>query len=101
MLFVIIHKHTAEMCPAGVVRINKDWLKEVTNSFKNAKIKYLGGYANSPNHEFFFIIEADDLEEIDNAIEPLRRVGKVRIIPVLKFEEIELLASGRAQLLTE
>lgn len=67
---------------------DKEWLKKLNTSFKDAKIKYLDGYTNAPEHEFFFIIDADNLEEINNAVEPLRQVGSARIIPVLKFDEM-------------
>ena len=40
---------------------------------------------DAPRHVFYFVIEASDNAALNNAVEPLRLVGKVTIIPIMKF----------------
>ena len=94
MLFMIIHRHTAEMCPGGNVKVDRDWLRKIKSSFRNSDIKFLDGYSNAPDHEFFFLVESNNAVALTEAVDPLRKVGSVKIIPVLRFEELENWAAG-------
>ena len=87
MLFMIVTRHTAEMCPGGFVRPDKEFSNKIAESMKTSGVKLAEGYMDAPSHIFYFVVEADDNKALNNAVEPLRKVGEVTIRPVLKFSE--------------
>jgi uncharacterized protein with GYD domain len=84
---MIVSKHTAEMCPGGIVRPDKDSFRKIGDAFKESGVKLIEAYHNGPGHEFYFVIEADTNEALNNAVEPLRITGDVRIVPVMRFSD--------------
>lgn len=85
MLFMIVARHTVEMCPGGVVRPDKEFIKKTEESMKKSGVNLIDGYMDAPRHVFYFILEAADNTALNIAVEPLRLVGDVTITPVLKF----------------
>ncbi len=85
MLFMIVAKHTAELCPGGAVRPDKDFINKTGESIKKSGVKLIDGYMDAPGHVFYFVLEAADNTALNIAVEPLRLVGEVAITPVLKF----------------
>jgi hypothetical protein len=85
---MIYHKHTAEMCPGGLVRPNKKFLVKLEDQMKKAGVILVEGYIDAPGHEFHLVIEADDIGKLNEATEQLRLVGDInKIVPVMKFSE--------------
>ena len=87
MLFMIVARHTAELCPGGVVRPDKGFTAKIEESMKKSGVKEIAGYLDAPGHVYYFVLETDDNAVLNNAVEPLRLVGEVTITPVLKFLE--------------
>jgi len=88
MLFVVYHRHTAEMCPGGKVHPDREFLKKLVEQGKTAGIKMIEGYIDGPGHQFYFVVEADDSAKLNKAIEQLRLVGDINdIVPVLKLSD--------------
>ena len=87
MLFMIVAKHTADFCPGGVVRPDKEFIKKTEESMKKSGVKLIEGYMDAPGHVYYFVLETDDNAALNNAVEPLRLIGEVTITPVLKFSE--------------
>ena len=87
MLFMIVAEHTAENCPGGIVRPDKQFMDKTVEAIKKSGVKLVEGYFDGPKHVFYIILEANDNTSIINAVEPLRVVGTVSISPVLKFTE--------------
>jgi len=87
LLFLIIARHSAEMCPGGMVRPDKEFFKKTTENMKKAGVKLIEGYIDAPSHVFYFVMEADENKALNNAVEQLRLVGEVKIRPVMKFSE--------------
>jgi hypothetical protein len=87
MLFVIVAKHTVEMCPGGKIKPDKEFTTKLNEKMKKSGVKVEAGYLNAPGHVWYFALEADDNTALNNAVEPLRLIGDVKIIPVLKFAE--------------
>lgn len=85
MLFVIVARHTPEMCPGGLVRPDKEFIKKTEESMKKSGVKLIDGYMDAPGHVFYFVLEAADNAALNIAVEPLRLVGDVTISPVMKF----------------
>jgi hypothetical protein len=73
------------MCPGGVVRPDKEFIKKTEESMKKSGIKLIDAYMDAPGHVFYFVLETDDNAALNNAVETLRLVGEVTITPVLKF----------------
>jgi hypothetical protein len=84
---MIVARHTAELCPGGVVRPDKEFTAKVEESMKKSGVKEIAGYLDAPGHVYYFVLETDDNAALNNAVEPLRLVGEVTITPVLKFLE--------------
>ncbi len=85
---MIFHKHTAEMCPAGLVRPDKEFLAKLEEQIKKAGVKIIEGYQDAPGHEFYLVVEADNNASLNQAVEQFRLVGDTnRIVPVLKFSD--------------
>ena len=87
MLFMVVARHTAELCPGGVVRPDKEFTAKIEKSMKKSGVKEIAGYLDAPGHVYYFVLETDDNTALNNAVEPLRLVGDVTITPVLKFSE--------------
>lgn len=87
MLFLVVARHTAEMCPGGIVHPDKGWTAKIEESMKKSGVKEIAGYSDAPGHVFYFVLETDDNTALNNAVEPLRIVGEVTITPVMKFSE--------------
>ena len=85
MLFIIIAKHTAETCPGGVIRPDKQFTAKLDESLKKSGVKVVDGYLDAPGHIWYFILDTDDAAALSNAVEPLRLVGTVQISPVMKY----------------
>jgi hypothetical protein len=84
---MIVARHTAELCPGGVVRPDKEFTAKIEESMKKSGVKEIAGYLDAPGHVYYFVLETDDNAALNNATEPLRLVGEVTITPVLKFSE--------------
>lgn len=88
MLYMIYHKHSAEMCPGGSVRPDKEFVSKLSKQIEESGVNFVEGYVDGPGHEFYFIIEADDIAKLNMAIEQLRLVGDInKITPVMKFTD--------------
>jgi len=44
-------------------------------------------YTDAPGHVFFLVVDANDNEALNSALEPFRLVGKVKVHPVRKISE--------------
>ncbi len=87
MLFTVVAKHTAEDCPGGLVRPDKDFFAKVVEHVERSGVTLTEVYTDAPGHVFFLVVDANDNEALNNALEPFRLVGKVKVHPVLKFSE--------------
>lgn len=86
-MFMIVAKHSAELCPGGVVRPDKEFTAKIERSMKKSGVKEIAGYLDAPGHVYYFVLETDDNAALNNAVEPLRLIGEVMIAPVLKLSE--------------
>lgn len=76
------------MCPGGNVRPDKEFAKKLDGQIREAGVKLIEGYIDAPGHEFYFVIEADDIGKLNTAVEQLRLVGDInKIVPVMKFSD--------------
>ena len=88
MLFVVYHRHTAEMCPGGKVYPDREFMTKMEEQIKAAGVTLIEGYIDGPGHQFYLVVETDDGAKLNRAIEQLRLVGDINdIVPVLKFSD--------------
>lgn len=84
---MIVGKHTAEACPGGTIRPDKQFTAKLDEGMKKSGVKIVEGYLDAPGHVWYFVVETDDNTALSNAVEPLRLIGDVVISPVMKFSE--------------
>jgi hypothetical protein len=87
LLFMVIAKHTADDCPGGLVRPDKDFFTKVVEHVERSGVTLTEMYTDAPGHVFFLVVDANDNEALNTAVEPFRLVGKVKVHPVLKQSE--------------
>jgi hypothetical protein len=85
---MVVARHSAELCPGGIVRPDKGFAAKLEESMKRSGVKEIAGYTDAPGHVHYFVLETDDNTALNNAVEPLRLVGDVTITPVLKWSEL-------------
>jgi hypothetical protein len=86
---MVYHKHTAEMCPGGNVRPDKEFTLKLESQIKESGVNLIEGYMDAPGHEFYLILETDDHKKLNMAIEQLRLVGDTnKIVPIMKFSDM-------------
>jgi hypothetical protein len=88
LLFMVVARHSAELCPGGTVRPDKGFAAKLEESMKKSGVKEIAGYTDAPGHVHYFVLETDDNAALNNAVEPLRIIGEVTIAPVLKWSEL-------------
>jgi len=86
LLFMVHHRHTVETCPAANVRPDKEFATRLDKQLREAGLKF-EGYVDGPGHEFYFIIEADDIAKLYTAVRELLQLGDNKIVPVMKFSD--------------
>lgn len=91
MLFMVRHRHTAEMCPGGKVRPDKEFATRLEKQMKEAGVKF-EGYIDGPGHEFYFVIDTDDVAKLYAAVKELLVIGDNKIVPVTRFSDAIALA---------
>ena len=80
MLFLIKQVHTPETCPH-----NEGGLKTLYNSkVKGINLKAI--YGNFARHITYYIVEADDIDDVDEFLEPGWLLCTSTVIPVSEVE---------------
>jgi hypothetical protein len=62
LLFMIVAKHTAEDCPGGPVRRDKDFLAKMGEYVERSGVTLSEIYLDAPGHIYFLIVDANDNE---------------------------------------
>ena len=87
-MFMVVARHSAELCPGGAIRPDREFATKVEESMRKSGVKEIAGYTDAPGHVHYFVLETDDNKALNNAVEPLRLVGDVTITPVLKWSDL-------------
>jgi uncharacterized protein DUF3303 len=88
MLFLIDHKHTADLCPAGILHPDREFLMKVEEKAKSSGIRLVDAYLDGPGHHFYFVVEAEKSEQLATFITPLlTQIGESKSVPVLRWAE--------------
>jgi hypothetical protein len=87
LLFLVVAKHTAENCPGGLVRPDKEFIAKMVESVERSGVTLTEIYLDAPGHVYFLIVDANDNEALNSALEQFRLVGMVKVHPVLKLSD--------------
>lgn len=92
MLFMAVAEHTAEDCPAGIVRPDMDFIDNLIENVERSGVTLVEAYIDAPGHVWFLLLDANDNQELNDALESFRRVGRVSVHPVLKLSDMTMWA---------
>jgi predicted deacetylase len=88
MMYMVYHRHTAEMCPGGNIRPDKEFLGKLNDQIERSGAKLVEGYLDAPGHEFYIVLDAENNTQLNTAIEQLRLVGDVnKIVPIMPMSK--------------
>ena len=85
MLFVAVHEHSPELCPADAPAPVHQLANE--KHIKESGVKVLGSYIAPPEHTLFFILEANDYAQVVRYLQPMMKIGTPDIVPVQTLTE--------------
>ena len=88
-LYFVRHQHSAETCPAKDPAMGQMLLEHLTE--KNARkfgVDLLSEAVLDGQHTLVLIAEAEDLEYINNFMQPFAMVGSVEVVPASTCEAV-------------
>lgn len=88
-LYFVRHQHSAETCPAKDPAMGQMLLEHLT--VKNARkfgVDLLSDAVLDAQHTLVLIAEAEDLEYINNFMQPFAMVGSVEVVPASTCEAV-------------
>jgi hypothetical protein len=88
-LYVVIHRHGADNCPARDPRMGSMLLDHLSaSSAARHQVKIQSDAVIKGGHTFYLIVEAADQASINRLMEPFAAVGSVEIFPASTCEEV-------------
>jgi hypothetical protein len=88
-LFVVHHKHEAEICPARDPQMASMLLKHLSPAnADNYGIKIEGEAVIKGAHRLYLILEAPDEESVNRFMQPFAQAGNVEILAGSSCEEV-------------
>ena len=87
MLFVYIHTHPVEMCPANKPQDMKKMVAKAQEDAKKAGIKMVGAYVAMHEHTTYIVFEASDLATLEKLLIPMTVQGTAKLVPVVTLEQ--------------
>lgn len=99
-LFVAVHQHAPERCPAGDPAMGPMLLNHLSaaNAAQHGVSIQAEAVAND-RHTFYLIAEAGDAEQMNQFLAPFAQVGSVELLPASSCEAV-INRGGCAQVLT-
>ena len=85
MLFHVTHTHSYQTCH-GHDEAKKEKMAQAFNSADEIGIKIIGMYVDPPGHKFYFVMEAETMEQIVRFFDPMLELGDADIHPVMDFQ---------------
>ena len=61
-------------------------MAQALNSADEIGVKIMGMYVDPPGHKFYFIMEAENMEQIVRFFDPMLELGDADIHPVMDFQ---------------
>ena len=83
MLFMIQHTHDYSTCIAHQPE-NRALFQETLTNLGSHGVKVHNMYGNRLEHTLFIVCEADAMEALDQACDPILEMGHLTVTPVMK-----------------
>lgn len=87
MLFIYIHTHPVEKCPANNPQDMKKMVAKAQEDAKKAGIKMVGTYVAMHEHTVYMVVEASDMATLEKLLIPMTVQGTAKLVPVLTLEQ--------------
>lgn len=88
-LFFVQHKHSPETCPAKDPQQGSMLLKHIERAnARKSGLEILSDAVLDNQHTFVLIMEADNLGQIENFMQPFKQAGEVDIWPASSCETV-------------
>jgi uncharacterized protein with GYD domain len=88
-LFVALHQHAAETCPAGDPQMGPMLLQHISRAnATNMGVNIHGEAVEQGGHRLFLIVDAQDQETVDKFMAPFGMVGSVEVLAASPCEEV-------------
>jgi hypothetical protein len=88
MLFHVTHIHTADNCPYDKPEeVKATWGKVFANTNPDG-VKVLSGYIDPLAHAFYFVLDAEGADKIEQFLAPVIASGEITASPVTDYKDI-------------
>ena len=88
-LFVALHQHDAETCPAGDPQMGPMLLQHVSrDNAASMGVNIHGEAVEQGGHRLFLIVDANDQEAVDKFMAPFGMIGSVEVLAAMPCEEV-------------
>ncbi len=88
MLFHIKHTHTWEACPYHDADRAKATFGAAMAGIMESDVELVGAYVDAPAHTTFLILDAQSVDQIEEALAPVIDVGWAETRPVVSFADV-------------
>jgi len=85
MLFHITHHHDEHTCPAKDDAKRAVTFDAVLDSLTDHVNEVVGAWVDPLGHDFFFVVDADETEQIFQGMFPILDAGTAQVRPVRDF----------------
>jgi|GEM_PF-141106 hypothetical protein len=82
MLFHVTHHHDESTCPAHDDAVIAETFGAVLGTLEENVNEVIGAWVDPPGHDFFFVVDADDVAQIFTGMFPIVSAGSAKIQPV-------------------
>lgn len=88
-LFVTLHQHAAEQCPAKDPQMGSMLLRHLSpDNAASYGITIRGEAVINNAHTFYMILEAPDRERVEQFMAPFAQAGSVEVLPASTCEAV-------------
>ena len=82
MLFMYIHTHSSDNCIMVELEKQMQFSTKLRENFRLAGIQVKGAYVAQHEHTVWYVLDSDNIHELEVALLPFTRWGNARLIPV-------------------
>ncbi len=87
MVFMYIHKHSAEKCNIDKPAELAQMMKDLQIASQKAGVKLIASCAAPHKHTMWVMLEANDIVALEKAFVPMTKWGEAELTPVVTMEQ--------------
>lgn len=95
MLFHVTHTHTEATCPIHDPEVRSRTFARVLPALETAGVRVIGAWGDTLAHQLFFMLDADNIEAIQEGFDPITDQGTARIQPVVDLAALNAAVDAR------